>query len=512
MHMIWKERVMNRSFTTIPSSFTPIAAMGAVLGLALLSTIFVSCSGDSAEKGDSTKSEAAAPQLWTCGMHPDVVLEEPGNCPICGMKLVPLKAETASSTMTETGDSSGRAMDMSYKEGERKILYWRAPMDPTYVSDKPGKSPMGMDLVPVYEGEEDMTARPTVTIDPGTVQNIGVTTARVETMDLYRVIRTVGHLDYNEEKLYRVNIKFSGWIEKLYVDETGQGIRKGEPMMEIYSPELVSTQEEYLLALRNLQKLDESSFSDVVAGSKSLLESTRRRLLYWDISEKQIKDLEERGIISKTITLHAPVTGVVISKMAEEGMKISPGMDLFRIANLSTIWVYAHIYEYEVPWVKVGQTVEMDLPYVPGKVFRGKVDYVYPYLDQKSRDVKVRLVFPNPGMELKPEMYANVEIESRLGSSVVGIPSEAIIRSGERNVVFVALGSGKFEPRDVVLGPEGQNGMFQVISGVKEGEKIVTSAQFLLDSESRLKEAIQKMLEARSSGRESQTAANTHNN
>ncbi|MFQ5798504.1 MAG: efflux RND transporter periplasmic adaptor subunit [Bacteroidota bacterium] len=383
------------------------------------------------------------------------------------------------------------------RKGKKKILYWRAPMDPTYISDKPGKSPMGMDLIPVYEGDAEVSGGPTVVIDPVTVQNIGVQTAPVEKMDLYRVIRAVGHLDYDEEKLYRVNTKFSGWIEKLYVDETGQEVRKGQPMLEIYSPELVTTQEEYLLAVRNAKKLGESPFGEVSSSARSLLESTRRRLLYWDITERQIKDLEEKGIISKTMTLFSPVEGIVLSRMAEQGMHVKPGMDLYRIADLSTIWVYAQIYEYEVPWVKVGQTVEMELPYIPGKLFQGRVDYIYPYLDQKTRDVKVRLVFPNPGLDLKPEMYANVRIESRLGSAVAAVPGEAIIRSGKRNVAFVARGGGKFEPRDVILGVEGQDGYVQVLAGLQPGEEVVTSAQFLLDSESRLKEAIQKMLEGR---------------
>jgi len=475
-----------------------------VVALAALPGSFLGCGGGD-EEPDSKSGELVSEekQLWTCGMHPEVILEEPGSCPICGMNLVPLKQGTAplQTEAHEHRDSSSVTTDVHQVERKGKtILYWRAPMDPTFVSAKPGKSPMGMDLIPVYEGEEDITGGPTISIDPVTVQNIGVQTAPVEKVNLYRVIRAVGHVDYNEETLSRVNIKFSGWIEKLHVDETGQQVRRGQAMLEIYSPELVSTQEEYLLALRNMKKLGASPFSEVTESSRSLLESTRRRLLYWDISEGQIKDLEEKGTISKTVMLFAPVNGVVIDKMAEEGMRVTPGMDLFRIADLSEIWVYAHIYEYEVPWVEVGQPAEMDLPYSPGKTFKGKVEYIYPYLDQKARDIKVRLVFQNPDLELKPQMYANVQLESRLGADVTAVPTEAVIRSGERNIVFVASGGGKFEPRDVVLGPEGQGGLVQILAGIQPGEEVVTSAQFLLDSESRLKEAIQKMLEARKSG------------
>ncbi len=463
--------------------------IGMVLMVALLGT---GASLTGCNDSEETKQTAAAEkQLWTCGMHPQVILDEPGYCPICGMELVPLKQEPAEAKVTP------EPSEKPIEKADKKILYWRAPMDPTYISDKPGKSPMGMDLIPVYEGEEEISAGPTVVIDPVVVHNIGVQTAPVKKMDLYRIIRTVGHLDYDEEKLYRVNIKFSGWIEKLYVDETGQAVRTGQPMLEIYSPELVTTQEEYLLALSNAKKLEESPFGEISTSARSLLESTRRRLLYWDITEKQIKDLEEKGIISKTMSLYSPVDGIVVSKMAEQGMHVKSGMDLYRIADLSTIWVYAHIYEYEVPWVKVGQTVEMELPYIPGEVFQGRVDYIYPYLDQKTRDVKIRLVFPNPGLDLKPEMYANVRIESRLGRAVTAVLGEAIIRSGKRNVAFVAKGGGKFEPRDVIVGAEGQDGYVEILAGLQSGEEVVTSAQFLLDSESRLKEAIQKMLETR---------------
>jgi len=294
-----------------------------------------------------------------------------------------------------------------------------------------------------------------------------------------------------------VNIKFSGWVEELYVDETGQRVKEGQPMLSIYSPDLVSTQEEYLLAYRNAQKLANSSFMDVSGGSRSLLESSRRRLLYWDISEKQIRELEESGKVRKTVTLYAPSTGVVIKKMVERGARVVPGMDIYQLADLSTLWVYGQIYQYEVPYVRVGQPVQVNVSYIPGRTYDGKVDYVYPFLDEKTRNVNVRIVVPNPHLELKPQMYATVDFSSSIGTHVTAIPSDAVIRTGTRNVVFVAQGGGKFEPRDVVLGPEGQDNLVQVIAGVLPGERVVTSAQFMIDSESRLKEAIQKMLEAK---------------
>ena len=475
--------------------------VGALLLTLLLgpAVLLEGCSG-----GEEVEQAAAGQkQLWTCAMHPQVVVEEPGNCPICGMELVPLQQEPAEG-VAESAPAGAQAemadMPRTAEPQERRILYWRAPMDPTYISDKPGKSPMGMDLIPVYAEEGDVSGGPAVVIDPVTVQNIGVRTARVEERALYRVIRAVGYIDYDEEKLYRVNIKFSGWIERLDVNETGQEVQRGQPMLAIYSPELVQTQEEYLLALRNAGRLAGSPFVEVSDGARSLLESTRRRLLYWDITEEQIADLESAGTVGKTMTLYAPVDGIVVSKMAEQGMHVKPGMDLYRIADLSTIWVYAQIYEYEIPWVRAGQAVEMELPYVPGKVLTGKVDYIYPYLDPKTRVVRVRIVFPNPDLELKPRMYANVRIRSRIGRAVTVVPGESIIRSGKRNVVFVARGGGKFEPREVTLGAEGDDSYMQVLKGLDPGEEVVTSAQFLIDSESRLREAIRKMLEGRTGG------------
>ncbi len=380
---------------------------------------------------------------------------------------------------------------------ERKIRYWQAPMDPTEIYDHPGKSKMGMDLIPVYEDEQTLGGGGTISIDPVTVQNMGVKTAKVERRDLKKLIRTVGTIDYDEQKLYRVNPKISGWIEKLYVDYTGKEVKKGDPLLEIYSPELVSTQEEYLLALKNRDMVKGSLFPEIRESAESLLKSSRRRLELWDIPESEIEALEKRGTIVKTMRLSSPTDGVVIHKYAVEGMHVKEGTDLYHIADLSTVWVNVTVYEYELPWVKVGQQAEMELAYIPGKAFKGKVDYIYPYLDQKARDVKVRLVFANPNLGLKPDMYANIRIFVPIKAQALVIPDSAVIHSGERQIVFVSRGEGKFEPREIKLGVEGENEDIQVISGLLEGEEIVTSAHFLIDSESRLQEAIQKMLEAK---------------
>ncbi|MFZ0391547.1 MAG: efflux RND transporter periplasmic adaptor subunit [Calditrichia bacterium] len=443
--------------------------------------------GNSREENMQSENPDSAVELWTCPMHPEVITEEPGNCPKCGMDLVPVK-QTAPSLSANNG------------KGDRKILYWQAPMDPTEIYDKPGKSKMGMDLVPVYEDEASSSGG-TVVIDPETVQNMGVNYSTVQRMDFSRDIRAVGKIEYNEENLYTINSKISGWVEKLYLDYTGKMVRKGQPLLEIYSPELVTTQEEYLLALKNQKAVNSSSFESIREGAASLLKSTRKRLEYWDIPESEVERLENSGEVLRTLQLNAPASGVVVHKNVVEGAKVTTGMDLYRIADLSTIWVEASIYDYELPWVSVGQEAKMELSYLPDRQYTGKITYIYPYLDDKARTIQVRLEFKNPDMDLKPGMYANVIIQGHTVPDALVIPSEAVIRSGERNVVFVAKGEGKFEPRQVRLGAEGgpNNRYVRVIDGVMEGEKVVTSAQFLLDSESRLQEAIQKMLQERGS-------------
>jgi len=391
------------------------------------------------------------------------------------------------------------ASDTQKSEDGRKVLYWQAPMNPQEIYDKPGKSKMGMDLVPVYEGEGPKTAKGTVSIDPVTVQNMGVRFAPVKRTNLSTIVRTVGKVDYNEENLYTVTTKFSGWIEKLYVDFTGQLVKKGDPLLRIYSPELVTTQQEYLLALQTNQSVQESPFQSIKSGGQSLLQSTRKRLEYWDIPDSEIKKLEKTGEVQRSILLRAPASGMITHKNAVEGAKIKEGTGVYQIADLSTVWVQASIYDYELPWIQQGQPAEMTLSYLPGRTFRGTVDYIYPNVEEKARSVQVRLRFPNPGLQLKPGMYANVNLQAKEMEDALVIPSEAVIRSGKRNLVFVKRGGGQFEPRDVILGTEGgpQNSLVQVQSGLTEGEEVVTSAQFLLDSESKLQEAIQKMLESK---------------
>ncbi|GAB4335293.1 MAG: hypothetical protein Kow0099_07640 [Candidatus Abyssubacteria bacterium] len=378
----------------------------------------------------------------------------------------------------------------------RKIKYWRAPMDPTYISDKPGKSPMGMDLIPVYEDEVEQETG--IRIDPATVQNIGVVTDTVKRGDLRVVIRTVGTLDYNDNNIYWVNTKYDGWIEKVYVPYVGQPVTKGDPLFEVYSPDLVSTQEEYRNALKYRDKMAESGFPDAHARAEALLESSRKRLKYWDITESQIRRLERTGEIRKTLTVVSPVTGVVTEKMDEalEGMYAKAGMNLYKVADLSSLWVHVDVYEYQLPWIESGQQAEIEISYYPGEAFKGKVLFFYPYVDEKTRTIKVCVEIPNHDGRLRPEMYATVRFAPVAARNTVLVPDIAVLRTGKRDVVVLALGGGRFEPREVKLGLQGE-GMFQVLEGLEGGEEIVTSSQFLIDSESNLREAIQKMLLAK---------------
>jgi Cu(I)/Ag(I) efflux system membrane fusion protein/cobalt-zinc-cadmium efflux system membrane fusion protein len=308
---------------------------------------------------------------------------------------------------------------------------------------------------------------------------------------LTRTIRTYGHVTYDETRLAQVNLKFSGWIEKLHVDYTGAPVKKGAPLFDLYSPELVAAGEEYLAALDNVKRLSSDG------SSQSFLASARRRLEYFDIPESEIKKISATGRVERTITIRSPFPGVVIDKNAEVGSHIKAGATTYRIADLSRVWVETHIYEYELPWVKEGQTAVMTLPYEPGRTYTGKVAYIYPYLQAQTRDVVVRLEFENPHLSLKPDMYADVKIESVASKEGLIVPSEAVIRSGERNVVFVARENNRFTPRDVTLGLALDNRMTQVLTGLAPGETIVTSGQFMLDSESKLKEAAQKMMEVK---------------
>lgn len=376
----------------------------------------------------SSQAEAGKAQYYTCGMHPWVVLPRPGNCPICQMKLVPL--------------------------------------DPAKFTSE-------------------------IVINPAMTQSIGIRLSPVASGPLTRVMRTVGAVDYNETLVRDVNIKVSGWVEKLYVNSVGQPVEKDQPLLDIYSPDLYSAQVEYLLALKGKDVLK----STPPATGDDLLAAARKRLEYYDISQAQIEELEKSGKVSKTMALRSPFRGTVVIKNVLEGQKVDAGMQLLRIADFSKVWVMVTVYEYQVPFVEVGQKAVMTLPYIPGQAFEGKVTYIYPYLNPESRQAKVRLEFDNPNQLLKPGMYANVELRSTLATDRTLVPREAVIDTGTRQVAFVSLGEGRFQPREVQIGVEADGGMLEILDGLKPGEMVVTSGEFLLDSEARLHEALAKMIQ-----------------
>ncbi len=437
--------------------------------------------------------------LWTCGMHPQVIQDHPGNCPICGMKLVPLKKQTAGTAVNASAAAPAK---------ERKIKYWRAPMDPNYISDKPGKSPMGMDLIPVYEEEQQQETG--IRVDPSFMQNFAVRTAEARVGSIPVDIRTVAILDYNEKDLALVNTKFEGWIEKAYVNYVGEPVQKGQVLFEIYSPQLVTTQQEYLATVEYVNKLSGRADPDAVERARSLLKATAERLHYWDIADAQIERLKGSGRPTRTLQIVSPVSGIVAAKMSDslEGMKVTPGMNLFKIADLSTIWAQAEVYEDQIRYMQPGRRVDITVDAFPNRHWTGKVIYIDPTVSRQTRTLKAYVEIPNKDQALRPQMYANVEIRVPSVSGAVVIPEEAVLHSGERSVVIVQKAKGLFEPRDVELGALG-NGNREIRKGIRAGESVVTSSQFLIDSESNLKEAIQKMLAERNTAQKPEMLGGT---
>ncbi|MEK6406382.1 MAG: efflux RND transporter periplasmic adaptor subunit [Acidobacteriota bacterium] len=393
-----------------------------------------------------------------------------------------LKADSQSNS---SGDQAAPA------KAELKVLYWQDPMHPAYTSDKPGKAPdCGMDLVPIYEnaaGAASNLPEGAFPISSEKQQLIGVTYSEVSYGQMSKTLRAVARLAYDETKTVRIHPKVEGWIEDVYVDFIGKKVQKGQPLISIYSPDLVSTQQEYLLAIKGRTELSESPFKEAATGSQSLYEAARRRLELFDITDQQIKDLEKRGSPIKALTIYAPTNGFVLVRNAYPKQRVTPETELYQIADLSTVWAIADIYEYEAPEIKIGQSATMTLSYYPGKPFRGVVSYISPQVDAATRTLKVRIEFPNPDFTLKPDMFANVELKIDYGKRLV-VPQEAVLDSGSDQTVFVSLEGGYFEARKVQLGGRVDNKVI-VLAGLKPGERIVTSANFLIDSESKLKSA-----------------------
>lgn len=453
--------------------------------------------GGRAVAASQSAKEERNPIYWYDAMNPQHHYNAPGKAPD-GMDLVPQYAEQIASPAKQDANSGAQDManmpGMSTKAGDRKVLYWYDPMHPAYKSDKPGIAPdCGMTLVPKYAEDQSMAKMPvgTVTISPEKQVLAGVRTAVVQRKSLVRDIRTTAQIVADETRIAHVHVKVAGYIDQVYVDFVGQLVKKGQPLFTLYSPDLVSTQEEYLIAKRGNATLGNAPFKEISEGSQSLLQSAKQRLKLWDISDDQIKELDETGKVSKDLTFYSPITGFVTDRKVFPQTSVTPDTELYTVSDLSTVWADADIYEYEVPFVRLGQRVTLTLSYYPGKTYTGNISYIYPTVDPQTRTVKARIQIPNPGFVLKPQMFADAQLRVDYGTKIL-VPQEAVLNSGTEQHVFVVHEGGVFEPRTVTIGPV-VDGSAVILSGLKAGETIVVSGNFLIDSESGLKNAMSGM-------------------
>ena len=414
---------------------------------------------------------------------------------ILGFSLFPRIAKKKAGQETSVDHSQHIAAQT--KKGEKEILYWTCGMHPSVRSDKPGKCPIcSMDLIPVYKeekigGEEEAVT--TLKLTPQAERLAGVKTERVEFRHLMKEISTVGKIDYDERKLAYVTSRISGRIDKLFVDFTGAKVKKRDPLVLIYSPNLVSTQKEYILALESLDKAKEGQSTEATENAKTLVDSTRERLLLWGIPEEEIKEVEVLRELRTHMTIYSPISGTVIEKSVLEGNYVRTGDSLYTVADLSRVWMKADIYEYEMSFVHTGQNVEIVSPAYPGGKFYGEVTFIDPVLNSKTRSVKIRAELPNTQGKLLPEMFVDVTIIAHLGN-VLSIPRDALLDTGRRKIVYVKKDGGQYAGKEVEVGPEaivytengGKERVLPVLKGLRQGEYVVTKANFLIDSQSQL--------------------------
>jgi Cu(I)/Ag(I) efflux system membrane fusion protein len=476
-----------------------------------------------APEAPASKAAAPAKAQYQCPMHPTVVQDHPGDCPICGMKLVPMAAagqepSTPSSSATgkplyqcpmhptvqqdhpsdcpicgmklEKVDPSGA---FEVPPGERRIVFYRSPMDPKQTSHTPRKDEMGMDYLPVYldelQGTGPVAGLVTVKIDPARQQLIGLVTAQATLGSISGALRTTGRVAVDETRIHRVNVKFGGFVERVQADFVGQLVQRGEPLFSIYSPELLAAQEELLLALRTQKDL--ASSRGLAADGDDLAASARRRLQLWDVPAATVARLEQTGQAERAVTVVSPASGVVVKKEVVPGMRIEAGGMPYEIWDLTSVWVLADVYETDLQHVKVGAPATLTFKALPGQEYQGRIAFVDPVLDPKTRTAKVRVSLANPGAALKPEMFGEVVLRT-VPRQALRIPAAAVIDSGTRSVVFIALGDGKFQPRVIRLGASDGDDV-EVRDGLAAGDTIVTRANFLVDSESRLKASLQAL-------------------
>ena len=422
-------------------------------------------------------ADAREPLFYRNPMDPTITSPVPKQDEM-GMDYVPVYAE-------EPGPSAR----------ERDVLFYRSPMDPTVTSPVPKQDAMGMDYVPVYAdgAGEGSDGGVTIEIDPAVVQNMNVQTADAVRQDLEHELRTVGYFEYDQERMVTVTTKYNGWVETVYVNYVGEPVRKGDALFEVYSPELVQTGQELLSARAYATRL-EGAPEGARQRARALQDAARTRLSYWDISSEQIAEIERSGEVLRTLKVVAPAGGLVMKRMPGlEGMAVRPGMEVYHIADLSTLWLSVEVFENQVALVREGTPASITLPYFPGEEFKGRVRFIEPELSQATRTLRVKLEVPNRGGQLRAGMFATVRFTPTATRGAITVPSHSVLRTGQRSVVVLALGNGRFAPREVTLGHE-SGGVVEVRDGLEEGQRVVTSAQFLLDSEASLQEAIQKMI------------------
>jgi Cu(I)/Ag(I) efflux system membrane fusion protein/cobalt-zinc-cadmium efflux system membrane fusion protein len=487
-------RMIRKSFLVIAMRSKSAFVFGSAIVLVAAAVGFVvseNSAGKSAVAETSAGgTESKQQQLWTCGMHPQVFQDHPGACPICHMKLVPMRPE-----------------DEGSAGGEKKIAYWWDPMlGPSSITDHPGKSAMGMDLVPVYEST--VSAGPSVRIDPTVVQNMGVTTAAVVRGPLSVTVRVVGMLDVPEPGAHDVTVKINGYIQKLYADTDGMSVARGDVLFDLYSPDLQVAEQELIAAEQSLKAFGSGAGEAAGNDARNLIESAKQKLRLWDIADRDIDAIAAADRAPKTVPFRSPVGGHIVEKAVVEGSAVQAGMKVMRIEDHSKLWLNAQVYEEQIPLIEVGQEVRASVAGVPGKVFTGKVSFIYPHLDHMARTEMVRTVLDNPGHELKPGMYATVEIVTRPVADAVIAPREAVIDTGAQQIAFVLdpVSAGHFQPRKVRMGIVGDDDRVQIVEGLSPGDQVVTSGQFLMDVESRTAEAIEKL---RSGGATTMPSAGT---
>jgi Cu(I)/Ag(I) efflux system membrane fusion protein/cobalt-zinc-cadmium efflux system membrane fusion protein len=453
-----------------------VAAAVVLVSLAVFTALFAR-SGAAAGADGQTSADARGQagqhkQLWHCGMHPQVIQDHPGNCPICHMPLTPMKSTN---------------LDDPPQQG--KQLWWDPMLGPSSITDHPGKSAMGMDMVP-YKPQGGGSE---VVIDPAVVQNMGVQTAPVTRGPLHKTVRAVGVFKIPEPGLHDINLKLGGWIDKLYADQEGMHVMKGEPLFALYSPELQVAEQELISAVQSERSLGRDASPTLRKEAESLIASARRKLELWDVDEQEISAIAKAERPPRDVVFRSPATGHIEDKAIVQGSAVQPGMKLMRVADHTKMWLDAEVYEEQIPLVRLGLPVEVTVGAIPGKTFKGQVTFIYPHVDHLTRTLMVRATFDNPGFELKPGMYADANIVTEPVSDQIQVPQEAMIDTGTKQIVFVATGDGHFIPRTVRAGLRGDDDRLQIVEGLAVGETVVTSGQFLMDVESRTNEAIAKL-------------------